>query len=70
MKKDRATFSFEFLGEHFRVSRYFGSELIEIEKLVKRRFRNSQYERFYFGHPHPLEEALSLFTRIKSGNEK
>ncbi len=61
MKKTRVTYSFEFLGEHFRVSRYFGSELIEIEKLVKRRFRNARYERFYFGHVNPLEEAVSLF---------
>ena len=63
MKKNKITEQFEFLDEHFSVTKHFGSELIEISKLEKKRFGGYYYKTIYFGHVNPIKEALEFFDK-------
>lgn len=55
---------FSFLGEYYRVTKFFGSNLIEISRLEQNGFwgrASMVYKRIYFGHANPIKEALDFF---------
>lgn len=48
-----------FLGSHFRITKYAGSNVVEIEEKYRNKWwRNEEdfYRRVYFGHAEPLFE--------------
>ncbi len=61
MKTNKITEQFDFLGESFVITKYLGSNVIEIGRWEERRFGKSGYERIYFGHIDPLKETLRFF---------
>ena len=55
---------FKFIDTYYRVTKYFGSNLIEISELVPNgKFWGTGmvYKRIYMGHANPLSEALGFF---------
>jgi hypothetical protein len=68
---------FKFIDTYYRVTKYFGSNLIEISELVPNGFWGKSsmvYKRIYMGHANPLSEALDFFeetpTPINEDNLK
>lgn len=64
MKETKVSKEFEWLGEYYRVSKYHGSEVMEIEVMVPNGFwgkSNMIYQRIYMGHEQPIEAALNFF---------
>ncbi len=69
MKDLKISKEIEWLGNYYRITRHIGSEVIQIEELVKNGFwgkHNMVYKRIYFGHIDPLEEAIKFFKESKS----
>ena len=62
MKEQSTSTSYEHLGTNFRVTHYFGSNVMKIERLVSVGilFKADMYETIYFGHADPIERAVQF----------
>ena len=54
--------TFEFLGNHYRVTRHCGAEIIELETLEQGFWGKWKWKKVYMGHRQVLEEALKIFN--------
>ena len=62
MKETSITKEFTFINDHYKVTKYHGSEVLEIELFSKDSIWNDgSYKRIYFGHLEPLEEIIKFF---------
>ncbi|MES2006889.1 MAG: hypothetical protein V4436_02140 [Patescibacteria group bacterium] len=64
MKENTTSKEYGFLDEYYRVTKYFGSNLVEIEQLVPNGFWGKSqmiYKRIYFGHIDPIQGAVDFF---------
>ena len=62
MKENSTSTTYEHLGEHYRVTHYFGSNVMRIERLISVGilFKADMYETIYFGHADPIEWAVQF----------
>jgi hypothetical protein len=62
MKNPHIAKQIEWLGEHYRVTKYFGSNVLRLEKLERSTwFRNAEWRTVYFGHIDVLEDCVRFF---------
>lgn len=63
MKDLKKSKTIEFLGDFYRITRYIGADVIEIEKLVEDGFvfKHDVWLRIYFGSITLLEDAIAFF---------
>lgn len=70
MENKSITREYEFLGAHYKITKYFGSNVVELEVLHKKMFGRYKYQRIYFGHIDPLKETVEFFESSLTPQQK
>jgi hypothetical protein len=62
MKK---SYEFKWIIDYYRVTKYFGSNIVEVEEQYKTWLGNYKWRRIYMGHIEPLKEITEFFNSCK-----